>query len=317
MFLILLLFKYRQAALITAAGLSLACLFLIIYAPEARDSSVSSVASGQVRPSEPVYQASLSNQRVAVLVFHAVGEEFSNPNVMRPADLQETFQALKDANYRPISLDQFHAFIDGRAMVPPRAVLLTFDDGYRDVYQNIFPLTKYFNYPAVVFAVTKWFDRYPRPEDSREHLNCAEAEELLQSGLWQIGGHSYDGHRLIKGAGKRAGAYLVTRAWIEAESRLETEAEYRARIWADITLEQSVLKQAGLSEARDFAFPYGAYNAELVRLLNEAGYRYLYTSDVGLNKPGQDPSCIYRISGGRNARETIAILEQYFAPEQY
>jgi len=312
MFLILLLLKYRPAAIILAAGSFIACLLLIIYSPALPGSSVSPEAGVQAEQSEPVYQSEPTNQSVAVLVFHAVGEETANPNMMRLEDLEETFQALKDGDYHILSLEQFHAFIDGRAAVPPRAVLLTFDDGYRDVYKNIFPLTKRFNYPAVAFTVTKWFDRYPRPEISREHLNVEEAGELLRSGLWQIGGHSYDGHRLIRGAGKQVGAYLVTRTWLETESRLETEAEYRARVWVDISLDKAALKLAGVSEPQDFAFPYGAFNADLVKMLNEAGYTYLYTNNPGLNEPGQDPSYIRRISAGCNTFETIAILEQYF-----
>lgn len=35
-------------------------------------------------------------------------------------------------DYKPIPLEQFHDFIDGKAAVPPKAVLLTFDDGYQD-----------------------------------------------------------------------------------------------------------------------------------------------------------------------------------------
>jgi len=302
----LILFFNNHKRLIIAVLAGLIDISLAVYSLASPGLGLSSAARFQAK------QSSDPNQRVAVLVFHAVGDEQFNSNVMQLKDLEETFQALNDYNYQPISLEQFHAFIDGRAAIPPRAVLLTFDDGYRDVYNHVFPLTKRFNYPAVVFTISKWFDRYPRPENSREHLSTEEAGELLKSGFWQIGGHSYDGHRLVKGAGNKKGAFLTTRAWLEEESRLETEAEYRARVWEDISLNSIALKMAGISEPRDFAFPYGAFNSDLVKMLNEAGYTYLYTNNPGLNRPGQDPSYIRRISAGRNSRETIAILERYF-----
>jgi len=306
MFSVLSLVKHRPLKVIRTAGLFIICFLLTIYCY---------ALSGLIAAPEAIAQEKQygpTNQRVAVLVFHAVGVEPDNTNVIRPEDLEATFQALKDGDYRPISLDQFHAFINGHTVVPPRAVLLTFDDGYRDIYEFVFPLTKRFNYPAVVFAISKWFDRYPRPEISREHLSLEEAGELLRSGLWRIGGHSYDGHRLVRGADNKEGAYLVTRTWLETESRLETEEEYCARVWMDITLNNNAIKLAGESEPQDFAFPYGAYCDDLVKMLKEAGCTYLYTNNPGLNEPRQDPSNIRRIGAGRKAHETMAVLEQYF-----
>lgn len=261
-------------------------------------------ATGSTAPTE--------QQEVAVLTLHASEADPSGKYIMSLAELQKTFQALKDNGFHPISLEQFHAFIDNGATVPERAVLLTFDDGYRDVYENVFPLTKRYNYPAVSFAVTKWFDRYPRPEISREHLTVDEAGELLGSGLWQIGGHSYDGHRVIRTIHNQEGPFLVTLGYQERDFHLESEGEYQARVWQDISMNTAVLKLVGVKEAQDFAFPYGAYDDNLVKMLNEAGYKYLYTNEPGLNNPGQDPSAIRRINAAYTAKETIEILERYF-----
>lgn len=253
------------------------------------------------------------DQRVAVLLFHAVDLHYTNPNAMSLKDLEATFQALKDCDYKPIPLEQFHDFIEGKTTVPPKAVLLTFDDGYQDIYESVLPLTKKYNYPAVVFTITKWFSPHPRPEPSRKHLNVAEAGELLKSGLWSIGGHSYEGHHQVTGANNVQGPYYVTRAWKGVENRLESEAECKARVWSDISLDRAALKRVGGTEPRDFAYPYGAFNSDVVKMLNEAGYIYLYTNEPGLNKAGQEPSYIRRISAGRSAHETMALLGWYFS----
>ncbi|HOV78944.1 MAG TPA: polysaccharide deacetylase family protein [Bacillota bacterium] len=267
----------------------------------------SQAAAGPAAPG-----ADNGDQAVAVLLFHAVDVASGNPNSTSLKDLEETFQALKDLGYNPIGLEEFHAFIDGRLNVPEKAVLITFDDGYRDIYENVLPLTEKFHYPAVVFTVTKWFAPHPRPENSRPHLSVQEAGELLKSG-WSIGGHSYDGHRMIAGEGGAAGPYYVTRMWMAAEKRVETEAEYKARVWSDICLDRAALEMAGVAEPRDFAHPYGAFNADVVEMLNEAGYTYLYMDKPGLNRRGQNPSYIYRIPAGRNAHETMALLGWYFS----
>lgn len=255
---------------------------------------------------------------VAVLLFHGITTDAQdllsgNENLMPLTVLEETFQALKGGGFQPISLETFHAFIDEGAEVPERAVLLTFDDGYKDIYTNVLPLTKRYSYPAVSFAISKWFDRYPRMESSREHLSVAEAEELLKSGLWDIGGHSYDGHRMVKGAHYTEGAFLATRSILNRDFRLETISDYRARVWQDIIMNTHALQLIGVSEPKDFAFPYGAYNQDMIKLLSEAGYRYLYTLEPGLNEPGQDPFKIRRITASDSAEETIKVLEQEFA----
>ncbi len=258
-----------------------------------------------------------SGQAVAVLLFHAVEDgdktDFQNGNVITIEELENTFFLLKNCGYCPISLEEFHSFLEGKEEVPPKAVLLTFDDGYADVYEKVLPLTQKYSFPAVVFAVSKWFDPYPRPEESRRHLSCEEAKELLASGLWQVGGHGYEGHRLVAGAGGRTGPFYTTRAWLASEGRVETGAEYRARVWSDLVLERAALARAGVQEARDFAFPYGAFNGELVRMLNEAGYTYLYTNKPGLNRAGQDKSHIYRLTASPRSYETLAELAWLFA----
>jgi biofilm PGA synthesis lipoprotein PgaB len=191
--------------------------------------------------------------------------------------------------------------------------LITFDDGYSDIYEIVYPMTVEFGFPAVVFAVTKWFDPYPRPETNRGHFTTSEARELLDSGLWHIGGHSYDGHHLVWGANQRAGAFLVTREYKEWERRTETLEEYQARVWQDITLNTNALKLAGVEQPRDFAFPYGDFSDELIKLLNEAGYRYLFTNERGLCRPNQDPSRIPRLDAGVNAEATIRLLRNSFS----
>ncbi|BAF60824.1 hypothetical protein PTH_2643 [Pelotomaculum thermopropionicum SI] len=268
-------------------------------------------------PSQPAVGRTVyggyGGQGVAVLLFHAVGGASAGPDTISPEDLEATFQLLKDCGYVPIDLNRFHDFLEGKAGVPARAVLLTFDDGYRDVYEYALPLTEKYRFPAVAFAVTKWFDPYPRPEASRSHLSAGEAKELLVSGLWQIAGHSYEGHRLAAGPGGVYRPYLLTRTWKPAENRFESEAEYKARVWSDIVLDRAALKRIGVAEPLDFAYPYGAPDPGLIQILKEAGYVYLYTNEPGLNKPGQDPSRIFRITAGRHPHETMALLAWYFS----
>jgi biofilm PGA synthesis lipoprotein PgaB len=84
-------------------------------------------------------------------------------------------------------------------------VLITFDDGYRSMYDHAWPILKAWKIPAVVAVVGVW-------EDDRTTVNFdgkiipraklmswKELRELADSGLVEIGSHSFDMHRGIKG----------------------------------------------------------------------------------------------------------------------
>lgn len=252
-------------------------------------------------------------QRVAVLTFHSVSNEFEmNPTVITQSELEKTFKLMQENGYNAISLQQFHNFIDGRGTVPDKAVLITFDDGYENNFTLGYPVARKYKVPAVIFAVTKWFSAYPRPEPHVPHLTEAQARTMLAEGLWTIASHSFDGHRKVPGA-TGPGAFYTTK--IQQTGYNETDEAYKARLVGDIALSTFTLDKLG-ADPVDFAFPYGAYNDEAKEILAKSGYRYFFTSQKGLNKQGQDPHQIYRIPAGKLAIQNLAVLDYYFANDR-
>ena len=63
-----------------------------------------------------------------------------------------------------MSLDDVVAAQRGDRPLPPRAVLLTFDDGYRSFYTHVYPLLMAFKYPAVLSVVGSFLDVPPRAQ---------------------------------------------------------------------------------------------------------------------------------------------------------
>ena len=58
--------------------------------------------------------------------------------------------------YNIISLEELVDCIKGNARLPRHSVVLTFDDGYKSVYTNAFPILKKYNVPATVFLTTSF-----------------------------------------------------------------------------------------------------------------------------------------------------------------
>jgi peptidoglycan/xylan/chitin deacetylase (PgdA/CDA1 family) len=60
--------------------------------------------------------------------------------------------------YRPISLTELGQHLQKNEPIPPNAVVVTIDDGYRDFYQHAYPVLKSSSIPAIVFLATDMLD---------------------------------------------------------------------------------------------------------------------------------------------------------------
>ena len=56
---------------------------------------------------------------------------------------------LKEKGYRVISMDQFFDFLEFKASIPPKSVVITIDDGWLSAYEIAFPILKKYGYPRL------------------------------------------------------------------------------------------------------------------------------------------------------------------------
>lgn len=226
-------------------------------------------------------------------------ERPEEPGVITPERFESHLQMLKAQGYRFISAGQFADYMERRLSLPGRSVLITFDDGYKSNYTLGFPLLRKYGAPALIFAVMNFFDTDGKGAWS-PHLVQSEAQEMLDSGLVDFGGHSYDGHGTVPTGpdGKQPEPWLTGRAWLKAQGRAETDDEYRQRIHADLAHAAERLRAIGVKdEALHFALPNGASTPAELAELKSLGYRYIYSIDGSrLNDPYM--LTIYRIDAG-------------------
>lgn len=207
-----------------------------------------------------------SARSVPVLVYHGEGEQTIKTAVALPLFV-EHLRSLKREGWNTITLQQFEDFMKGRADLPDKSFLLTFDDGRRDTYYPFDPAIREMGFNAVMFVITA-FSLPERGKPLSFYLNKSELQYMLDSGRWELQSHGDQDHRvyrvqsttdLSKEAQTVEGNFLSNIFWNNDADRFETMDEYAARIEADlIRSKHSLEKHFGIA-ITSFAFPFNDF----------------------------------------------------------
>ncbi len=208
---------------------------------------------------------------------------------------------LKNQGYQFVSLGQVIQARQGGPALPEKAVLITFDDGYRSVYTQALPILKLFQAPAVIAVVGQWMDsqdtlRMDGQTVARERLlSWAELKAMADSGLVEVASHSHDLHQGVVGnpQGNRQAA-ATTRRYL-GKGQYEKEEDYRRRVSADLRRSSQRIKQEIGRAPRAMVWPYGRYNASSQAAAQAAGLSVGLTLDDGANTPATPLSSLRRV----------------------
>jgi len=214
-----------------------------------------------------------ADRTLRVLMYHKVNDLWPNPATVPTAVFEEQMALLGELAYVPVSLDAVRDHYLQASELPERAVLITFDDGYRDNLENVLPVLRRYGYPAVLFVPIGFLDdARPLPHEEplrllgirNETVGWDELAELEAGGV-RIESHGI-GHRPL--------------------SELEPAEATREIALSKLRLEQRLGR-----EVDAFAFVKGSladYRPEHASLVAQAGYKLAFTSVSGANGPASD-----------------------------
>lgn len=214
------------------------------------------------------------------------------------------FSWLRENGYHPVSLTRIAQARAGGTPLPPKAVLLSFDDGYADFHSRVYPVLKLFGYPAVIALVGSWMDApagamvdYDGRKVAREaFLSWAQVREMMASGLVEVASHSYALHRGVtanpQGNAQPAG---VARIYDAATRSYENDEAWFARIRDDLQRNARLIERETGKAPRAMVWPYGRYNLATQRIARELGMPLMLTLDGGVNAAGDPLDRIRRI----------------------
>lgn len=127
--------------------------------------------------------------RVPILVYHSVMPHHpGQTKAQRVLDVDDSvfvaqLQYLASGGYRVVSLATLVDAIEGKAQLPKRAVVITFDDGWENQYRHAFPILRRFGATATFFVFTSVIDA------DKRNMTWKELAELQAAGM-TIGSHT-------------------------------------------------------------------------------------------------------------------------------
>ncbi len=130
---------------------------------------------------------------VPILMYHRLGSARADVWTVRPEDFEDQMRQLRERGYHAVLPSDLVAYREKKRPLPPKPVVITFDDGALNVKEIGGPVLRRYGYRAIVYIVPG--ATADRPEDRRElegspALTWPEIREMRGEGTFDVGGHT-------------------------------------------------------------------------------------------------------------------------------
>ena len=200
------------------------------------------------------------NVKIPILLYHnfvttVPDSDSDNFNYINtPQSFEENIKTFIENGYTIMSMSELNDVLNGKAELPSKPILITFDDGYFSNYEYIYPILKQYNIKASIFVTT---DKVGKEINGIKYLGWAECLEMQNSGLVEIFSHS-----------KKHVSYDK---FPVSELRKDVIESYKI-----------IEENLGKKGVKVFAYPFGATTNETVWALKINGIDW-QVYDLGMN----------------------------------
>ena len=213
-----------------------------------------------LKPMNPLGVHAGSYQTVPILCYHRLGTT-GGKMAVSPANFAAQMEWLAKNDYRVIKLSQISGYLEGKEPLPPKSVVITFDDGYESVYKFAFPVLRKLGLPATMFVYTDFVGA------GGDAVNWSQLAEMQASGLMDIQSHSKSHRNLIE---RTAG---------------ENEERYKRNLDTETAGPRDLIEQKlnTAGQVRHYAYPFGDANEQVLDALTRQKYTLAVTVNPGGN----------------------------------
>jgi len=203
-----------------------------------------------------------------------------------PADFSAQLDFLEQHGYHTVTMAQLAAALHGQDGLPPKPVVITFDDGFAD-QMTAFAQLQHHHMVATYYIIdggpgSRWCigasRRYNDPAQPAggcgdAYLNWDQVRQLDRSGIITIGAHTIDHDNLASDSPDQQ-TYEIA----QGKHLLEAQLGHKVA---------------------DFAYPYGSFDATTLQIVQQAGFATAVTTTPGTS---QSLATIYTLRRVRDPR---------------
>ena len=189
-----------------------------------------------------------ANSGAVILQYHHINTRTPAVTSVSPANFQMHMEYLRDNNFQILPLELVIQTLQSGDVLPEKTAVITFDDGYRSVYEVAFPLLKSYGWPFTVFIAS----------------GLVSSNAALYS--------SWDQLREMGNAGATIANHTVSHLYMLDLLEGEDESAWLQRLEFEIeAAEEEIYRQTG-QRHKLFGYPYGEYNIPIQELVSRLRY---------------------------------------------
>ena len=219
--------------------------------------------------------------KLPILVYHKIdrippGSRYPK-NYVTPEQFEAQLVFLARHRYTSVGFADYLAYRRGERLLPPRAIIITFDDGYRSNRTIALPLLRQYGFGATIFLVTAQLGKtnaWDRDELQEPLLDAADIHTMQAEGRGGGGGIDFGSHTATHARLTRLGSVDALRELRSSREQLG------ALLGKPVTV---------------VCYPYGDYNRATLQLARDAGYEAGVIIRRRMNTDATDPLELRRI----------------------
>lgn len=203
-----------------------------------------------------------NSESIPILYYHSIDYEKGNELRVPKEKFREQMKYLKDNGYTTLTLNELYNFLAYNKPVPNKSVVITLDDGYKDNYENAFPILKEFGFKATVFMITSSIN------NEKDFLTSSELKQMDSYGM-DIESHTVNHDKLDR---------------LTYEKQIQTLKDSK-----------EFLEKLLNKKVKYIAYPYGKWNQSAINALKAEGYSMAFTTVGGWANKDQGIYTLHRV----------------------
>ena len=208
--------------------------------------------------------------KIPILIYHSISNDQSNIS-LNISEFEKHIIYLKDRNFKTINFDQINN-------AKKKQIIITFDDGYKDLISCVLPILKKYNFNATCFIVSSLlgkknlWDVGKKNFVQKDLMNLNDIREWVDNGMF-IGSHSHN--------------------------HLDLTSLSLDKITDELTYSKKILEDKVGVKIKNFSYPYGKVNNLVYKKTKEIFEKATTTNRGRFDINNHDSHLIPRIDMGK------------------